>query len=328
MKLYFEPQSLFSNADDTLIDVVKQGMNEDDFNRLSKSVENATDEEYSNFQLFGIGKPSQKQLERREQRAVRKVASKEEFKNLPLLKKALVATQKINPAAAIPRAGVLAGARVNVFGMSVRLYPAFLTPEQAKAQKIRVDAIEPAKKAWEKVSKFWIFLGGSTPALKQAIMNGYNKPVFKWTKSARKREALKSTFTGEESWMYDQDVYSGAYDGGASVYISAGISLIGAIMGMIAKSGAKKNPYEEGVNPALEGQISDAEKGIPPVDEKDIKDVEDAAADEKKRGVPPDEGAALDDKILGIPKTGFYIGLGVIGLAAIGLTIYLVKRKK
>lgn len=364
------------------------------------------DENFSNFRIFGIGKQTEKQKINQERRRAFRKDLKTELKGKDKWKALLTLSQRYNPAAAIPRAGVLAGARVNIFGISVRLYPAFLTPEEAKKKKIRVDAIAPAKKAWDKVSQFWRGLGGNPESLKKAVLNGYNKPVFKWTKASKKRIGIaKSGFDGSVSVVsvnnakpvdyiptslpsgdrledeifnephenahyrynpneldvaYSQegliangrvflneygvyDYYSSA-DGdnieqwwesnefsnseAGAIAIAAGIGLLGSIAGMIANAGAKKNPYEEGVNAQLEAEIAQAEKEIEPVTAEEMKKLEDAVKSEREMGLPPDDGSGADDgKIMGIPKMGFYIGLGVLALVG-GFLVYKKFIKK
>ena len=195
--------------------------------------------EYSNFQLFGIGKPSTKQSERRDKRHARQARWMEEIKHggIEGVGMALLElTQRYNPAAAIPRAGVLGGIRVNIFGIAVRLYPAFLTPEEAKKKGIRVDAIAPAKKAYDKVARFWRQLGGDPAGLEKEIKRGYDKPVFKWTKGAKKRSGFSG---GIESSLADD--FSNLT--GTEEAIIAGIGLLGSIVGLISSAGASKNPY-------------------------------------------------------------------------------------
>jgi hypothetical protein len=258
-------------------------------------------EGYSNFQIFGIGKPSAKQIERRESRELRKAQEREEFQSGNLLDKLKVAGRKVirfNPASAAMRGGALAGIRLNIFGIATRLYPAFLTTEQARAKKISVDSIQPAKKAWGKVSNFWIKVGGNTTTLQQAISGAWNKPVFKWTKKAKARVANNGV---------DGDFNNVTGVEEAASAITVGLPFLTAIVSLIKET--KKNPFQTS-NPDLEN-VQLPEQTVTP--------------EELERFAQQTDE---DDKILGIPKVAFWIGVGVITLVGGYLVYKKVTAKK
>lgn len=333
--MYFEPQALISNFDDDNV------------------VANNMDEDYSNFRFLGIGKPTKKQLERQEKRKDRREATKQEFKGLKKGQKLLNITQKFNPAAAIPRSSALVGVRFNVFGIATKLYPALLTQEELKSRNFNLENAEKAKKAWEKVKKIWIGLGGATPALEQAIRNGYDKPVFK-TKNVKKRQEAekKGKFDGD----YYMDIYfDGNYDDEneysqytgaeeAAAYISIGLAILGGVSSAISAVGAKKNPYNEGTPEYAKIQAQEAVMEAPPLttqQQQEIKQVEEAAKKDAEAGKGLDnttaeqvEQAAREaepteegDKILGMSKTTFWIVTGVVAASAIGFIIWKMKKK-
>lgn len=352
----FEPN--ISNFDDSIV----------------QSIGNS-DEEYSGFQLFGIGKPTQKQLERREGRKEKRKDAKEERKEKGFLKGAWNITAKFNPAAALVRAGTLAGMRLNIFGLSRKLYPALLTEEELKSRNFDLENAKNAKKALERVHKFYFGLGGRSLSIDKAIKQGYDKPVFNTKKLKSMKAQEKSSFTSyapdemntqiwtvypaaERPYFYsrqqgqgkgieftsgfdckdldlpfsgEEDYFENATGAEETALITAGLGALTAIAGLVTKL-VKNNPYKQGST-----EYSQAETDIsqattqgslvtPPVNQEQVnKMMEQAKGDVEQGGDPMEEGG--DDKILGIPKTGFYVGLGLISAAAIGLLIWKMKKK-
>ena len=207
---------------------------------LDNKVEVEGTEQYSNFALFGIGKPTEKQKEKKEARKEKREAAHEEREGLSLFKRFTNLTQKVNPAAAIPRLGVLACMRLNVLGMARRLYPAFLTDEELKARNFDIENAKKAKKIWDsKIKDMWIMLGGRSVTLEEAIKKGYDKPVFNTKKQKAAKAAEKgASFNGEE-----QSNFAG-YDDAAE--IAAGISAVSAMAKTLTNNGVSKNPYAKG----------------------------------------------------------------------------------
>lgn len=322
--LTFEPQ-VFSGCDDSLLQAIGEDLSKTNMDeRVVRSVSLANDEEYSNFQLFGIGKPTQKQIVRREKRKVKRAKVKEEFKNLNFGQKLLNLSQKFNPAAAIPRSSALVGVRFNVFGIATKLYPALISEEELKSRNFNLDNAEKARGAWEKVKKIWIGLGGATPALEQAIKNGYDKPVFKTKKAKARKESEKAKFEGDDEYSD----YTGAEE--AAAYISLGLTVLGAVSAAISKQGANKNPYNAGSPQAATVDVAAMESPELTSEQKaELDRIAAVAAEDIKKGKGLDAGDNdSDDKILGMSKPVFWVGISVIGLSAIGLTIWLIKKNK
>ncbi len=132
---------------------------------------------------------------------------------------------------AVPRLGVLAGARVNFGGMSTRIFPALISEEEAKSRNFNLENRKVALKGWEKVKKIWYNVGGCADlgVLEKAIRDGHNKPVFN-TKRARARQ--------------EQEKFSSADAGVTEALIVGGVAILTSIIGAIVKSGAAKNPYD------------------------------------------------------------------------------------
>jgi len=245
-----------------------------------------------------------KKEERKEKRADKKEARKEKRATKKAEGKGFWQKfARFNPAVALGRAGVLAGARLNFIGMSLRLYPAFITEEQAKKQRIKTTSIPKAKSAWEKVSKFFRNIGGNPGALEDAIKLGFNKPIFK-TKNAKARTA---GFDG--NWGYSpEDEWNNV--AGAEV-ITPAIGLLTAIIGLINKSGADKNPMLGG----NDSEVNSAEADLPAVNQAEIDELERLAKEEET------------NKILGMPPY-VAIGLGLVTAIGVGVVIYKLSSKK
>jgi hypothetical protein len=102
-----------------------------------------------------------------------------------------------NPAAAIPRAGVLAGMRVNIFGLARKLYIGTLSDQEIKDKHVNP---EEAKKVRDllngKIDYLWSGLGGNTQNLKDAIRKGFDKPVYETEESQAARLKMQYGFAG------------------------------------------------------------------------------------------------------------------------------------
>ena len=98
--------------------------------------------------------------------------------------------QKFNPAAIVLRGTVLTALRFNIFGVATRLYPAFLTEEEAKAKNFDIENLPKAKLALQKVYAFYMRIGGNpNKMLKNVIVKAHDKPVLN-TKKAKARKEI------------------------------------------------------------------------------------------------------------------------------------------
>ena len=261
-----------------------------------------------------------------------------------------------NPAIAIPRSSALLCFRVNLFGISSRLYPAFLDEAALKKGNFNLENAEKAKKAWEDVANFWEDkLGGDRKKLKEAISGAWNKPIFKTKKSQARRRSTASfdgldldciNNVGDISTFYEDERYSNTcaepYSCAATAaYITAGLSVVTAIVDMITKKGASKNPYNNGTPEANNFNNQLAEGGTPPpLNQDELNKAMAAAESDRKKGLGLDDtGLDLFDvnedgtvsrksgKILGMPK-GVAIGLGVALVLLGGFFVYKKYIKK
>jgi hypothetical protein len=133
----------------------------------------------------------------------------------------------------------LLGFNLNVLGISMRLYPALLTPEEAKKDGVKVEAIEKAKPAWEKAKKVWEKFGGDVSKLEKAIKKGARHKI---TKLKRKSGA-----DGNDEYYFD-DGYSNLVP-----VIAAGAVVLIAVAAILKKSEAMEQPFEEGEGGEGEG---------------------------------------------------------------------------
>jgi hypothetical protein len=198
--------------------------------------------------------------------------------------------------AAVPRSSALMAFRVNLFGVSSRLYPAFLNDEELKKYNFDIENARKARESWEKIANFWEDkIGGSRQKLKEAISGAWNKPIFK-TKVAKARKESTSGVAG-----YD--------DAAIAAYISVGLAIIGLVSKMIT---AKKNPYNAGSKQAndFQNDINGSDTDAPSTTREEEAQI---LADAKKE------------------KTIKYVAFSGLALLAIGIAtiiIYKYKHKK
>jgi len=191
----FEPQ-VFSNMDDSLLQCIGEDLSLRNMNeRVVDRVTDATDEEFSNFRFLGIGKPTEKQKKKAEERKEKREAAKKERQEKGFLKRAGNIAKKFNPAAALVRAGTLAGIRLNIFGIARKLYPALLSESELKARNFDLENAKKAKEALAKAHKFYFGLGGRNVSFDNAVRKGWDKPIFRTKKMKALKAQEKSSFT-------------------------------------------------------------------------------------------------------------------------------------
>lgn len=89
-----------------------------------------------------------------------------------LLKKGLHFTNKLNPATATIRAGVLLSAKLNVMKIGERLKWSYLSDEAAKSKGLDMGKFAKLKRIREKLEKIFYGMGGKPENLKKAILTG------------------------------------------------------------------------------------------------------------------------------------------------------------
>lgn len=239
--------------------------------------------------------------------------------------------QDYDPALSHARNGVIHGIKLNVFGLATRLYPAFLTPESAKALGIKVESIEPAKKACKEIYTFYQKLGGNPKSLEKAIQLGYNKPIFKL--SVKSKDDSKSSFNGAfqivaplgggedlKEWF---EAASGTND---EEVIKSGIILLAVIAKKANTAGVLANPYEK-ENSELEDAAKtnfvnpDNTAGIMADNDAEFKKLQDAADADAKKGVELDstekEFLENSNRIMSIENKQLWLAVGALALVGL-----------
>lgn len=201
------------------------------------------------------------------------------------------------------RAGVLAAARINLFGFSRRLFPGFATDAQIKSERIKASSAAKARPAWAEVTTKWKKLGGKPDKLRQEITKGHRVriQIFK----------RKSNFAGE--------FYSNVA-GVDDAVIIAGLGTITAFLTAMNKSGTDKDPYEPGADPTGEGSNYE---DMP--SESDVAASENATGVSMRTGDPTDtSGAPVVDS--GEVPTYVWVVVGIAGVAVVGVIGYMIYK--
>lgn len=233
-----------------------------------------------------------------------------------IFKRGLQTFAKIVPITALARGGVLILVGQNTWGFATRLAPAFLPDEEAK-KLFRPEAIEKAKKGWEKVSKGYKNLGGEPDKLKSKAIEGYKKKPYK--------VARKESFEGGS--IYEFEEQSNFADPFTIIgVVGAGITALTGLVNAFTKAGGEKNPYKEGQTPPdFQESLNDGTvQTNPPVDEKApvLNDKGEWTEKSTGRVIDPSTGK-YKDTIFGVNKW-LAIGIGVVALAG----LYLVLKPK
>lgn len=173
------------------------------------------DESFSNFKSKEERK--KKKTQRKAKRAAKKARRKEKRTEAKKERQEhTLAERSENIAAKVPlapvRAGFLAGLRLNIFGMSRKLYPAVLTVEEAKKKNINLENRERAIKALKNIEKLYFLLGGRSVSISENIKKGFNKPIFKTRKIKEAKERIKEAESKKSS-----------FDGGNTLYNPLGV---------------------------------------------------------------------------------------------------------
>lgn len=88
------------------------------------------------------------------------------------VKEGLHKVNRVNPATALLRAGVLACMKINMFNVAGMLRYSYLSDEQAKKKGIHMDKFPKLKSIREKLEKIFYGAGGKLENLKKAILTG------------------------------------------------------------------------------------------------------------------------------------------------------------
>ncbi len=232
---------------------------DDDFDNEVDGFDGYDDEfdEYDDLEgLDGKQKRQEKKAARKAKRA-EKGPLKERIKKG--IQKTLHVVNKLNPATALLRAGVLVSLKTNLFNVAGKLRYTYWTDEQAQKNNVDMPKFQKLKKIREKIEKVFFGAGGKPENMKKAILTGRgnrNKavsvnglgyvPIYD---DSNLRSIIGSDMYSDEfdSVKHPSGINGlGSISAGAAVAAASGI--IGTIAGLIKKlSGIfkKGSPQEQ-----------------------------------------------------------------------------------
>lgn len=199
----------------------------------------------------------------RDMKIVKKV---KESKVVKKVKEGLHKVNRVNPATALLRAGILACMKINMFNVAGMLRYTYLTDEQAKKKGMDMKKLSRLKGIREKLEKIFYGAGGKLENLKQAILTG---------KGNKNKDVPLSGFTGDSSdfsedarlpELLGEAVYSSEMSGlnslgelgvATEAAIAAATSTIAALAALIKQLGPLK-PGGETATPSSEGSSNTA----------------------------------------------------------------------
>ena len=336
------------------------------------------DDEYSNFGFFGRIASGLKSFVKNPARAMKDLV-KDTSRNVKKLGKEIgkglhkgfqLFNRFLNPLTIAGRTGALFVIARNYNRMADKLAPLFLADNDPLLKKYKPDAITKIRGKKGDIEQAWNNMGGAVKGLREAVLEGRGRKPSLFVKGKQVNfdgsisEFIYSySFDGEDFNFYgnldynsyegnnlDEEKYSNFIEPATATMIGAGMSLVTAIIGIIAKSGAPNQPYQEGTT---ESQVTGGETTLPtaPLDpnqpivspdgkavidattgatykSEELKTSPDGAKPETSLQTNPDGTPKTEEKFLGMPKKigiGVTVGVGVLALTGI---IIAVARKK
>lgn len=178
-------------------------------------------------------------------------------------KKVLHVVNRVNPATALLRAGVLASMKLNLMKIAGRIRYAYLTDEQAKAKNLDLAKLQKLRSILKKLEDVFYGAGGKPENLKKAILTGKgNKDheVSGLGMVADEREYDENTpLSVMLSGIYEEEIMEGLDGLGEPVTgaaIAAASSAMALIAGLIKQIGAMKKDGKD-VSAGDEGSSSE-----------------------------------------------------------------------
>lgn len=228
------------------------------------------------MELDGLGSLKDWRERQRAKKAKRK-ENRSENKKLPIkerikngLKKGLNVINKLNPAAAILRAGILASMKLNVFKVASHLRFAYWSQDQARKKNMDMSKFNQLQRIREKMEKIYFGAGGKKSSLKKAILEGKgnrNRMVQlnglgSIISIANDDDDLR-TILGEDLFFEELEESEGL-DGlgfAAGTAIASASGFIGMIAGFIKKIGGLfKRGSSEGQQQQIQNNTDDQEE--------------------------------------------------------------------
>ena len=178
-------------------------------------------------------------------------------------KKVLHVVNRVNPATALLRAGVLASMKLNLMKIAGRIRYAYLTDEQAKAKNLDMAKLQKLRSILKKLEDIFYGAGGKPENLKKAILTGKgNKDhaVSGLGMIADEREYDENTPLSVMLYgIYEEEIMGGLDGLGEPVTgaaIAAASSAMALIAGLIKQIGGLKKDGKD-VNAGEEGSSSE-----------------------------------------------------------------------
>ncbi len=225
------------------------GFDEDDFDDFEEvdGFDGYNDDDFDDYDdLEGLDGKAKRQ----EKKAARKAKREEKGPLKERIKKGIQKTlhvvNKLNPATALLRAGVLVSLKTNLMHVAGRLRYTYWTDEQARANNVDMAKFQKLKKIREKIEKVFFGAGGKPANMKKAILTGRGNrdkavslnglgyvPMYD--------ESNVRSIVGSEMYLDEFDSVQhpsginglGSITAGAAVAAASGI--IGTIAGLIKK---------------------------------------------------------------------------------------------
>lgn len=192
-----------------------------------------------------------------------------------VIKKGLHVTNRLNPATALLRVGILASAKLNVLKIGQRLKYAYLTDAEAQKRGIDMSKFARLKKVREKMETIFYGAGGKPENLKKAILTGKGNSSHDVSGLGYTPDAMEGmnkytpvpTLLGTEMYQSELSEVNGLGELGepaTAASISAASGIMGAIAGLLKSIGnifPKKDKaskdFEEGGGDSGGGNSSD-----------------------------------------------------------------------
>lgn len=254
---------------------------------------NDDDEESEYDFLLGLdGKEKRQQKkEVRQQKREDKKANKPPIKER--VKKVVHAVNRVNPATALLRAGILASMKLNVMHVAGKLRYAYWTDQQALQNNVEMPKFQKLKAVRIKLEKIFFGAGGKPENLKQAILTGRgNRDKLVALNGFSLGEVAPSPYEHDLIAIIGQDAYfdefsdvkrnsgvngfNGLGEPVTATTIAAASGIIGAIAGLLKTIGSifKKGSKQEQQQILQENTDKQEEKTSPYNREEIAKEIE------------------------------------------------------
>lgn len=158
--------------------------------------------------------------------------------------KGLHVTNRINPATALLREGVLLSMKLNLFKVAEQLKYSYMTDEQAKAKEVDMAKFQKLKEVRAKLEKIFYDAGGKPENLKKAILTGKgnaNHEVSGLGYIPDEMNGVDDNSTSQEvlgTEMYQDEGLNGLGVVATTASVTAATGVIGAISGLLKSIGS------------------------------------------------------------------------------------------